>query len=116
MSRWKMTRNIAVSDKLQIPSSKLQRITKLQAPKNYQAPRSKTGLRAIGPGICFWVLGFEIWNFSGAWRLVFGVWCLVFRSAAAQKLVPFVGPDAIEPFARAAGRSRPAEFRVRDDR
>src|SRR5947208_16249205 len=27
-----------------------------------------------------------------------------------------VGLDAIEHFARAAGRSRPAEFRVRDDR
>src|SRR5436309_12209088 len=44
-----------------------------QAPKKHQAPSSKTDLRAVCPGICFWGLGLEIWNFSGAWGLVLGV-------------------------------------------
>src|ERR1051325_6383443 len=33
MSRWKMTRDITVTDKLQVPKSKLQRSTKLQVQK-----------------------------------------------------------------------------------
>src|SRR6185436_16804032 len=47
--------------------------SKLQAPKKHQAPSSKTDPRAVGPGICSWGLGLEIWNFSGAWGLVLGV-------------------------------------------
>src|SRR5206468_11565800 len=46
--------------------------SKLQAPKKHQAPSSKTDLRAVCPGICFWGLGLEIWNFTGAWGLVLG--------------------------------------------
>jgi len=48
-------------------------IPKLQAPKKHQAPSSKTNLRAVGLGICFSGLVFEIWNFSGGWGLVLGV-------------------------------------------
>jgi len=47
--------------------------SKLQTPKKHQAPSPKTDLRADSPGICFWGLGFELWNFSGAWGLVLGV-------------------------------------------
>src|SRR6266705_2777795 len=47
--------------------------SKLQAPRKHQAPSSKTDLRAVCPGICFWGLVFEIWNFFGAWGLVLGI-------------------------------------------
>src|SRR5206468_740599 len=110
MSRWKMTRNIAVSDKLQIPSSKLQRITKLQGQKPACAPLAPAS--AFG----FWGLRSGTSLALGVWCLAFGVWCLVFRSAAAQKLVPLVGLDAIEHFARAARRSRHAERGVQEVR
>src|SRR5438876_9405948 len=56
-----------------IPSSKLQRSTKLQAAKKHQAPSSKIRLRAGCPGIRLWGLVFGIWNFSGAWGLELGV-------------------------------------------
>src|SRR5437867_4606191 len=77
MSRWKMTRNIAVSDKLQIPSSKLQRITKLQGQKPACAP--------LAPASAF---GF--WGLRSGTSLAFGVWCLVFRPAAV-----LFGPDVV---------------------
>jgi hypothetical protein len=32
----------------------------------FQTPSSKTDLRAVCPGACFWVLGLEIWHCSGA--------------------------------------------------
>src|SRR5437867_10339385 len=52
-------------NKLQIPISKLQRSTKLQAQKPTCAP--------FAPASVFGVWCFEIWNFSGAWGLVLGV-------------------------------------------
>ena len=42
-------------------------LRRVEAPKKHQAPSSKTDLRAVCPGICFWGLVFEIWSFSGAW-------------------------------------------------
>src|SRR5438034_5023458 len=53
-------------NKLQIPISKLQRSTKLQAQKPTCAP--------FAPASVFGVWCFEILNFSGAWVLVLGVW------------------------------------------
>jgi len=50
--------------KLQIPSSKLQRSTKLQA----QKPTCASFARLLFLGF-----GFELWNLSGAWGLVLGV-------------------------------------------
>src|SRR5439155_18534668 len=41
-----------------------------QAPKKHQAPNSKSDLRSVCPGVCFWGLVFEISNVSGAWGLV----------------------------------------------
>ena len=49
----------AVSEKLQTPSSKLQRSSKIQVPS---APWWKCP-----------ALGFGVWSFFGAWRLGFGV-------------------------------------------
>ena len=69
--------------KLQAPSSKLQRSSKSQAPKNAMAAPA-------------W-FGFEAWCLSGAWSLVFGsslvfgAWCLVFLSGCA------VGPNYKRP-------------------
>src|SRR5439155_16442347 len=56
--------------------------SKFQTPKKHQAPSSKTDPRAVCPGIiCFWV---QCLRFGTSLEL--GVWCLMFRSAAAQKL------------------------------
>src|SRR5438034_34412 len=52
-------------NKLQIPISKLQRSTKLQAQKPTCAPFAPASVTGV------WC--FEIWNFSGAWGLVLGV-------------------------------------------
>src|SRR3989449_11398017 len=60
-------------NKLQIPNSKLQRSTKLQAQKPTCAP--------FAPASVFGVCGLRFGT-----SLELGVWCLVFRSAAAQKL------------------------------
>src|SRR6058998_913692 len=60
-------------NKLQIPHSKLQRSTELQAQKPTCAP--------FAPASVFWV-----WCLRFGTSLELGVWCLVFRSAAAQKL------------------------------
>src|SRR5216117_4040045 len=67
--------------KLQVPN------TKHQAPNSREAPSSKRG-----PWFGAWNLGFlwclqlGFWCFDSGISLELGVWCLVFRSAAAQKL------------------------------
>src|SRR3989442_469734 len=69
-------------NKLQILISKLQRSTKLQA----QKPTCATfALASV----------FGVWNLRFGSSLELGVWCLVFRSAAAQK--PRCDPKTIQP-------------------
>src|SRR6185436_9305709 len=53
-----------------------QQASKFQTPssKEAQAPSSKTDLRAVCPGICFWCLSFGI-----LWSLGFGAWCFAHR-------------------------------------
>jgi len=67
-----LAHRISIFEKLRAQAKKAPN-SKLQAPKKHQTPSSKTDLRAVCPGICFWGLVFEIWNFSGAWGLVLGV-------------------------------------------
>src|SRR5438105_4981722 len=65
--------------KLQIPSTKLQKSSKHQAPKKLLPPIRK--LRATVPSM------FDIWCFSGAWSLEFGAFPLIsIRSGAAPRL------------------------------
>jgi len=61
-------RRISIFEKLRAQAKN----SKLQAPKKQQAPSSKTDLHAVRPGICFWGLRLENWNFSGDWALVLG--------------------------------------------
>jgi len=65
--------------------------TKLQAPKQHQAPSSKTDLRAFGLGTCTWGLVFEIWNFAGAWSLEFGIWSLLLQFTKVWPTKPDLG-------------------------
>src|SRR5437867_7770677 len=60
-------------NKLQIPNAKLQRNTKLQAQKPTCAPFAPASV-------------FGVWGLRFGTSLELGVWCLVFRSAVAQKL------------------------------
>src|SRR5213592_279523 len=60
-------------NKLQIPNSKLQRSTKLQAQKPTCAPFAPASV-------------FGVWGLRFGTSLELGVWCLVIRSAAAQQL------------------------------
>src|SRR6266568_5629309 len=71
---------LSPGNKLQIPNSKLQRSTKLQAQKPTCAPFAPASAFAVG------VLRLGT-------SLGLGVWCLVFRSAAAQK--PRCAPRSI---------------------
>src|SRR2546422_8756815 len=102
MSRWKMRRNITVSDS-----------SKFQAPKNHQAPRAKTALRAVGLASPF---RFGVRDLELLWSLAFGAWSFAQRRLKKPGLRPLIRLDAIEHFARATGRSRHAELRGRDDR
>lgn len=79
--------------KLQIPGSRLQRSFK------HQACKSQTIQNRI--------LKLGIWNFFGAWGLVFGAWCLLSLSASAvQPSISLSGmPLYFEPQEAAIGES-----------
>ena len=74
-----ITRHPAGSADQQTPDSNL------QTPKKLQAPSSTSDLRAVGPGIWFSGLVFEIWDFPGAWDLVFGVSLSLFADVRLPK-------------------------------
>src|SRR6266496_2444132 len=74
--------------------------SKFQTPSSKEAPTSKTGLRAVCPGICLWGLVFEILNFYGAWGLGVGV---SIGGGSKTEIRPGIGNRFPGQFQRAEG-------------